>query len=148
MSADEKKEVFISYNQQNFDQAEYFCNVLEGAGVSCWIAPRDIAPGHAWAGSVVLGITECRLVVVMLSAESLEAAEIAKEIDLANSLQKNILSVRIENTPLTGVLKYHLSTSQWVDAYLGEGNVRYSKAFGAVLLALKEGSNSFKLDSI
>ena len=38
MSAVESKEVFISYSTKDSEQAQYLCNLLEGAGISCWIA--------------------------------------------------------------------------------------------------------------
>jgi hypothetical protein len=42
--------VFISYAQQDKFAAEAACAALEAAGILCWIAPRDVEPGKAWAG--------------------------------------------------------------------------------------------------
>jgi hypothetical protein len=35
-------DVFISYSQPDKATAEAVCHRLEGAGIRCWIAPRDI----------------------------------------------------------------------------------------------------------
>ena len=142
MSNVESKEVFISYSTKDADQAQYLCNLLEGAGISCWMAPRDIPVGKSWAESIVDGLRNCKLVVFLLSEKSLASSEIAKEIDLANTFQKGILQVRIEDAPLTGALQYHLSTKQWVDAYQGEKSVRYLKALEAVFIALKRSGDT------
>ena len=38
-------DVFISYSSRNKQTALAICHVLEGHGVRCWMAPRDIPPG-------------------------------------------------------------------------------------------------------
>ena len=123
MSTNDKdgKEVFISYCTKNTDDATYLCNMLEGSGVTCWMAPRDIPAGGSWAESIMTGLESCKVVAFLLSEASLASKEVAKEIDIANGFQKEILQVRIQNAPLTGAFRYHLSSKQWVDAY-GEGD--------------------------
>ena len=37
-------DVFISYSSLDKATADAVCNQLESAGISCWIAPRDILP--------------------------------------------------------------------------------------------------------
>lgn len=140
MSSDDKKEVFISYSTKNGEQAQYFCGLLEGEGISCWMAPRDIPPGESWAENIVKGIKECQFVAFLLSAKSLASTEIAKEIELANNFKRRILQVRIEDEPLTGALQYHLSMSQWVDAHQGEKSIRYQPALEALLKLLGKSS--------
>jgi hypothetical protein len=105
-----EKEVFISYSTKDADDANYLCNLLEGAGVSCWIAPRDIPAGKAWAESIMTGLQESKVVAFLLSPASLGSKEVAKEIDIANGFQKEILQVRTHNIPLTGAFLYHLSS--------------------------------------
>ena len=65
MSTVESKEVFISYSTKDSDQTQYLCNLLEGAGISCWMAPRDIPAGKSWAESIVDGLKGCELVVFL-----------------------------------------------------------------------------------
>ena len=147
MSDDINKEVFISYNKQNFDLAQYLCNMLEGAGISCWIAPRDIDPGKAWAASIVEGLTGCNVMALLVSSTSLASQEVAKEVDLANTSKKDILPIRIEDVPLTGPLQYHLSTRQWVDAIKGEKLVRFQDAMAAILRMLNKSADSTVRDA-
>ena len=147
MSDDIKKEVFISYNKQNFDLAQYFCNMLEGAGISCWIAPRDIDPGKDWAASIVEGITGCNVMALLVSSTSLASQEVAKEVDLANTSKKDILPIRIEDVLLSGSLQYHLSKRQWVDAFKGEKLVRFQNAMADILRMLNKSADSAVRDA-
>ena len=41
--------VFISYASLDSVIAESVCEALEKAGVTCWIAPRDVVPGSLYA---------------------------------------------------------------------------------------------------
>ena len=51
-------DVFISYSHQDKAAADAACSALESAGVRCWIAPRDVAPGADWAGAIVSAIED------------------------------------------------------------------------------------------
>ena len=41
--------VFLSYSSHDQRVADAVCSALEGRGVRCWMAPRDIRPGADWA---------------------------------------------------------------------------------------------------
>jgi hypothetical protein len=129
----DKKEVFISYSRADARLAEFFCNLLEGAGISCWIAPRDIPPMTQWAEGIVQGLGDCRVMALLVSSSSLASVEVAKEVDIANSSKKDILPIRVEDILLTGGLKYHLCTRQWVDAINGERIARFHNAMTAIV---------------
>ena len=45
-------DVFISYSSKDKPVADAACATLESSGVRCWIAPRDVAPGVAYAESL------------------------------------------------------------------------------------------------
>ena len=42
--------VFISHASQDHVVAEEICRLLEEDGIRCWIAPRNVDPGHDYAG--------------------------------------------------------------------------------------------------
>lgn len=146
MSAADKKEVFISYNGNNKDLAEYLCNMLEGAGVSCWIAPRDVEPAKQWAESIVEGLNNCNVMALLVSSTSLASQEVAKEVSLANTAKKEILPIRVEDVQLSGPLEYHLATRQWVDAINGEKLGRFQAAVNAILRMLNKSAESSMSD--
>jgi hypothetical protein len=62
--------VFLSYSSHDQAQADAVCKALETAGISCWIAPRDLEPGSQWGGGIVRAIEDCAAVVVVFSANA------------------------------------------------------------------------------
>lgn len=138
----DQKQVFVSYSTQNTELAQFLCSQLEGSGVSCWIAPRDIPSGKSWANAIVDGLTETKVMVLLVSEASVSSDEVAKEIDLANGMKKIIFPVRIENVVLKGAALYHLSNKQWVDALDDDKLVRFKVTTEAVLQSL--GKVSFR----
>ena len=63
-------DVFISYVEEDRAQAIQTCDVLELAGIHCWIAPRDIAPGRSWGAAIIEAITQCRVMVLIFSSRT------------------------------------------------------------------------------
>ncbi|MFH1076993.1 MAG: toll/interleukin-1 receptor domain-containing protein, partial [Pseudomonadota bacterium] len=134
----DQKEVFISYSTKNSELAQFLCNQLEGSGAACWISPRDIPSGQNWANSIVNGITDAKLTLLLVSEASLASEEVAKEIDLANGMRKTMLPVRIENVTLKGAFLYHLSNKQSVDALGDDKFTRFNSTTETVLALLNK----------
>ena len=112
-------EVFISYAEGDAAAAESVCALLEGDGLSCWIAPRDIGPGLVWAAAIVDAIERCRVMVVLVSSHATRSRQMARELELADSRHVPIVPFRIEDAPLSPDLEYFLGNRQWLDAHRG-----------------------------
>jgi len=64
--------VFLSHASRDAALAQHLCALLEGKGVRCWIAPRDVQPGCSYPDEIVRGIDECAsLILLTTSAQSL-----------------------------------------------------------------------------
>ena len=113
------REVFLSYSQTDVERVTAACGALERAGITCWMAPRDVLPSQTWSGAIVDAIGACRVVVVALSAKANASAEVLREIELAAKQGKPIVSWRIENVTPSGPLAYFLSATQWQDGFGG-----------------------------
>lgn len=131
-------QIFISYTTRGDGDAAFrLVDLLEASGAKCWIAPRDIEEGNNWADAIPEAIDTCQLVVLLLSNQSMDSEEIKKEVNLANSRDKKILPVRLENIPLRASFEYHLATRQWIDAFEGGFDTRFSKTIEAVTRDIK-----------
>ena len=76
----EPRDVFISYHTDSAgDQVRKIAAALEGAGISCWYAPRDC--GANYAGSIVEAIRACRVYLLILNEQSNLSAHILNEIN-------------------------------------------------------------------
>ena len=109
-------DVFISHSSRDKIISEAVCQTLEARQLRCWIAPRNILGGMDWGEAIVGGIENSRVMVLIVSANSSNSDQVAREVQLAASKHLTILPVRIDNAPLSRSLQYFLGASQWLEA--------------------------------
>src|SRR3984885_8674169 len=112
-------DAFISYASHDAAVATALVEALERAGVTCWIAPRDVRAGALYADAIVRAISSAKAFVLVLSESSIDSSHVSKEIERASSKKRPIITLRIDAAPLTPALEYFLSESQWVEAQAG-----------------------------
>lgn len=89
--------------------------MLEGKGIRCWIAPRDILPGMTWGKAILEAINCSRLMVLVFSSHSNGSGQVMREVERAVHKGIPILPLRIENVSPTEDMEYFLSTTHWLD---------------------------------
>lgn len=109
--------VYICFAREDRAAAEVVCRALEGAGIRCWMAPRDILPGVEWAASINQAIEDCFGVIPIISSHFNQARHAQDELFRAQNAGKVIIPLRIENVLPVGVLRSLLATLQSVDAF-------------------------------
>jgi len=109
-------DAFISYSSKDKHAADTACATLEAAGLHCWIAPRDIAPGVEYATAIVDGLDNSRVLVVIFSSSANASPDVRREVQLAESRNIRIVPLRIEDVAPTEAMAYFLSAVQWIDA--------------------------------
>ena len=114
--ASDKKRAFISYATADRATADAICAALEHAGITCWIAPRDITPGELYAANIVHAIDATAVLVLVLSQHAAASGHVLREVERASSKRHHVLSFRVDQAPLPEALEYFLNTSQWLDA--------------------------------
>jgi TolB-like protein/tetratricopeptide (TPR) repeat protein len=107
--------VFLSYASPDAAVANQVCEYLEGHGVSCWMAPRDVKPGAAYADAIVRAINEAKALVLVLSGAAMASAHVGREVERAASKKKQVVAFRVDAAALSPALEYFLSDSQWID---------------------------------
>lgn len=120
--AGQPKEVFISYHTQTGgDAVRKICTALEGAGISCWYAPRDVGPNYAQ--SIVEAIRGCRVFLLVLNEKSNVSAHVLNEINCAFDRFKEheeitLLPFRIDQCSLSDDIYYYLGRIHIMDGAL------------------------------
>src|SRR5436190_13697810 len=109
-------DAFISYSSEDKTAANAACAVLEGAGIRCWIAPRDIRAGQEYGTAIIGAIDHCRAMVLVFSSSANASRQIHREIERAVAKGIPILPVRIEEVTPTESLEYFLGAIHWLDA--------------------------------
>jgi len=110
-------DVFISYSSKEKAIADAVVAAHERAGIRCWYAPRDIAPGADWADSITKAIHDCSIMVLIFSKEANRSQRVIDEVNYAIDQGKPLLPFRIESMNPSGALSLHLSSRHWLDAY-------------------------------
>jgi hypothetical protein len=110
-------EVFISYSQPDRECALEMVARLESQGISCWIAPRDIAPSADWAAEIMDAISAARTMILIFSAHSNHSPQVRREVERAVHKELSILPFRIEDVLPSKSLEFFLSTQHWMDAF-------------------------------
>lgn len=109
-------DVFISYASENKPIADAAVAKLEGAGIRCWVAPRDILPGTDYGGSIVEAITASRVFVLVFSAHANGSPQVKREVERAVAKGLPIIPFRIEEVQLSKSMEYYISSPHWLDA--------------------------------
>jgi hypothetical protein len=89
-------DVFISYSSEDKPVADAACSTLEGRGIRCWIAPRDIRPGQDWGEAIIEGISQARVMVLVFSGHANHSPQVIREVERAVHRGLVIIPLRIE----------------------------------------------------
>lgn len=110
-------DVFISHASGDRLAAEQICAALEGRGLRCWIAPRNVLAGEDWGMAILAAIAAARCMVVVIGAGTHDSVHVKNEIITASSQRLPLLPVRVMDVPLGGALRLHLAAWHWLDAF-------------------------------
>lgn len=108
-------DIFISHSSKDAGRIKWLADDLEAGGYHCWISPRDITPGMAYARAIMQGIDSCDTLVVVITANSVKSEDVLNEIDNAHAQHKRIIPVFMEDIELPREFNYYLSRTQWVN---------------------------------
>ena len=114
--AQKHHDVFISYSAKDKPVADAVCNSLENNSVRCWIAPRDILPGEDFPKSIISGINESKVMVLIFSASANSSPHVIRELTKAMSKGVIIIPFRIEDAPMSESMMYLIGLPHWLDA--------------------------------
>jgi predicted MFS family arabinose efflux permease len=109
-------DVFISHSVKNKVTADAVCAMLEGQGVRCWIAPRDVTPGMEWGECIIDAIEQSRIMVLVFTADANASPQIRREVERAVNHGVAILPVRLEEVMPARALEYFIGNVHWLDA--------------------------------
>lgn len=129
--------VFVSYSTQDSAVTRSVVETLERAGLRCWMAPRDVVPGAAYAGQIIHAIDAAKTIVLVLSQSSADSPHVLREIERAASKRHAIVAMRIDQSPLPADFEYFLNSSHWLDASDGNSSAFLPALVSAVQRAVR-----------
>jgi len=133
------RRVFVSYSQSDREPAFGIVSRLEGAGIDCWIAPRDVTPAADWAAEIVEAITAARVMVLVFSASTNDSPQVRREVERAVHHRVAVLPFRIADVLPSKSLEYFLSSQHWLDAFPPPLEPHYGRLIDHVRAFLESG---------
>lgn len=115
-SARRRHDVFISYSREDKATADAVCAALEGAGIPCWIGPRDTQAG-AYGRSIMEAIQSARMLVLILSPHADRTPNVLTEVAEAFDRKLPLLPFRLANFTASEELRFYIRTQHWIDAF-------------------------------
>jgi hypothetical protein len=108
-------DVFISYSRRDLEFVTQLHQYLTRQGISAWFDQSSIEAGDQWRESIVNGIIECKVFLLLVSPDSAASNNVRKEIDLAEHHNKQILPVMWRSTEFPPSIQYQLAGIQYLD---------------------------------
>jgi TPR repeat protein len=110
--------LFVSHVSEDRAAALQIVDELERRGVSCWIAPRNVQPGHPFDDEIVSALDHCRAMLLIFSEHCNESEYIRREVTVAGENRKVIIPFRIEDVQPRRGLRVRLSDLHWIDGFV------------------------------
>ena len=138
--------LFVSHSSRDADMALAMVTALEAAGVSCWIAPREIPAGSDYAHEIMSGINGCVALLLIFSRHSIDSNPVKREVERARNRGVPVIPVRLENVAPSPSMEFLIATSQRVDAFPPPVDRHLENIVAAVKKALVIAHESPKAD--
>lgn len=111
------KMIFLSYSSKNSQIAEEIYNLFLNKELDVWFAPESIEEGNDYGESIINGIENCKIFVLLLSEDSNKSNHVLTEVEIAFKNKKIIYPLRIENVLPSKSLEYRIANKQWIDIF-------------------------------
>lgn len=108
--------VFVCHHAEDRDRAAQLVRELEAAGIPCWIASRDVAPGASWGNAIADAASTSRAVVLILSAYAAASPSILAEVQFASVAGATIIPFALGEYALSPQLASLLADVDGIDA--------------------------------
>ncbi|MCR5726421.1 MAG: TIR domain-containing protein, partial [Lachnospiraceae bacterium] len=136
-------DVFISHSSKDKETADKVVKYLEGRGLSCWTAPRDIVPGTEWAAAINTAITASKVFLIIYTANSAESGQVAREVSLAeNRPGVFVVPYKTDDTPLKGSFEYYLTGSHFIAANYAKKDYKFEELYNIIAEKVNKNINN------
>ncbi|MEL6957193.1 MAG: toll/interleukin-1 receptor domain-containing protein, partial [Pseudomonadota bacterium] len=109
-------DIFISYRRTDQPVARELVQQLESRGVRVWW-DQKIEGGEDWRDAIVAGLESAHALVILFSSECNESKQLKKEMAIADTLDKLVIPVLIEDTKPKGHFLYELAARNWIQVF-------------------------------
>ncbi len=113
------QDVFISHSSVDSKLAYAMCDFLEEKGIRCWIAPRDVQGGTEYAEAIIMGIRNCKIMVVLFNKNANNSIYVKNEVERAFNYKSILIPFKLDQTIPSATLELFLGSVHSLDASNG-----------------------------
>jgi len=113
------QDVFISHSSVDSKLAYAMCDYLEEKGIRCWVAPRDIQGGTEYAEAIIMGIRNCKIMVVLFNKNANDSIYVKNEVERAFNYKSILIPFKLDQTIPSATLELFLGSVHSLDATKG-----------------------------
>lgn len=107
--------IFISYKRDDEDRIAPLLDQIARWGYDIWF-DKSIPGGAEWDALIEEKVSNCEMVIAFISQDAVESKWVRREVKFADSLNKPIVAVKLEDADLRHGMKMLLSQYQIIDA--------------------------------
>ena len=104
MSTDRARRLFASYSRKDARRVHGLVRLIRASGAPVFLDVDSIPAGTKWRAEIEQAIDTADAVVVFWSPEAATSAEVAREIEVALRLGKDIIPALLDDIPLPPTL--------------------------------------------
>ncbi len=105
-------EIFVSYSRADRERVLEITSRLTAQGVSVWIDLEGISAASRWSAEIVHALEQCRLLLLMVSATSVDSTYVRQEVLLAAESGKALLPLYLDPVRLPPEFRLHFAGIQ------------------------------------
>jgi len=141
-----EQEVFISHSSADSKLAYAICHFLEEKGIRSWIAPRDVQGGTEYAEAIIMGIRNCKIMVVLFNKNANNSIYVKNEVERAFNYKSILIPFKIDETIPSASIELFLGSVHWLNATKGNAENYYDLLYDNCARALGKPANKSEYD--
>jgi hypothetical protein len=124
--------VYVSHIPDDAPFVEQLTADLALKGHDVWVDLEDIGAGSGWRTAITKAIRSCRAFLLVLSNRSVSSSHIVKELSIADSHNRLIIPVLVNEVEIPHDMEYQLADLQLIDF----SHIKYEDGLKRILAAL------------
>lgn len=110
-------DIFLSHANHDANLASQIAVHMQNAGISCWMASRDIPVCKDFDVAIVEAIDNCHAALLVLSESSNASPFVFSEVNRAFAKGKPIFTFRLSDILPAPQLELYIARQQWLDGF-------------------------------
>ena len=111
-----RRDIFISYSRRDLQQVIAIRDeIKKELGADLWIDIKGVESGDQFVNVIIEAINESKIILFMISKSSMLSEYAKKEVMYAKNINKKVVPVILDSSPLSGWFLFEFGVVDYVD---------------------------------